>query len=174
MQKKKSTSNRVPAELYKAAAVESSFVVHVTALMELYSTFRPTTAALSDGAALGACPEFNLSTPASRRAALKQARVKNSRVYFLHETPKTGQSGMFYDCYEAARDLHEAAALGCDDARQRWDLDHGYLTLHRLWTDITTPATISLVSAVPPEDVELYGIVPEWVAIRLKLLLKGG
>ena len=67
--------------------------------------------------------------------------------------------------------MHEAAALGCDAAWQRWDLDHGYLTLHRLWT---TPATVLLVSAVPPEDVELYGIVPEWVNLRLRLLFKRG
>jgi hypothetical protein len=28
------------------------------------------------------------------------------------------------------------------------------------------------LSAVPPEGVELYGVVPEWVTLRLKLLLK--
>jgi hypothetical protein len=82
--------DHVPVELYKAAAVESSFVVHVTALMEQYWTLRPTTAALSKGTALGARPEFDLSTPASRRVALKQARVENSRVSFLQETPKAG------------------------------------------------------------------------------------
>ncbi len=43
-----------------------------------------------------------------------------------------------------------------------------------MWTDITTPATVSLVSAVPPEDVELYGIVPEWVSLLLRLLFKKG
>ena len=48
------------------------------------------------------------------------------------------------------------------------------MTLHRLWTDITTPATVSLVSAAPPADVELYGIVPEWVNLRLRLLFKKG
>jgi hypothetical protein len=85
-----STSNHVPVELYKAAAVESSFVVHVTALMENNWTLRPTTAALRNGAALGAHPEFDLSTPAPRRAALKQALVEIRRVSFLQETPKTG------------------------------------------------------------------------------------
>ncbi len=76
-----------------------------------------------------------------------------------------------YDCYKAARDVHETAALGCDAARQSCDLHRGSLALYRRWTDITTPATTSLVSAVPPEDVELYGIVPEWVMLRLKHLL---
>ena len=70
--------------------------------------------------------------------------------------------------------MHEAVALGCDAARQRWDLDHGYLTLHRRLTEITTPAAASLVSAVPPADLELYGIVPEWVDLRLKLMFKKG
>ena len=167
-------SNHVSAELYKAAAAEPSFVAHVTALIEQYWTLRPPTAIPSNEVALGARPEFDLSTHASRRAALKQARVENSRVSFLQETPKTGQSGILYDCYKAARDLHEAAALGCDAARQRWDLDHGFLVLHREWTDISTPATTTLLSVVPPEDVELYGIVPEWVTLRLKLLLKKG
>ncbi len=32
----------------------------------------------------------------------------------------------------------------------------------------------SLLSAVLPEDVELYGIVPEWLDLLLKLLLKKG
>jgi hypothetical protein len=167
----KPTSNHVPEELYKAAAVESSFNPHVTTLMEQQWTNRPPTAALSNGAALGARPEFDLLTPASRHAALKQSRFENSRVFFLQETPKTRQSGIVNNsCYKAARDLHEAAALGCDAARQRWDLDHGFLTLHRGSTDITTPATTSLMSAVSPEDVELYGIVREWVDLRLKLL----
>jgi hypothetical protein len=40
--------------------------------------------------------------------------------------------------------------------------------------DITTPATISLVSAVPAEDVMLNGSVPEWGDLRLKHLFEKG
>ena len=121
---RKATSNHVPAELYKAATDEPSFVALITALIKQFWTLQPFTAADNNEATLGVRREFDLSTQASRRAALKQARVENSRVSFLQENPKTGQSRTLYDCYKGARNLHEAAALGCDAARQRWDLDH--------------------------------------------------
>ena len=111
------------------------------------------------------------TTELNPAAKLAKASANGWRISWLHENPKgTGSKRRArYECYKGTATIAAALSAGCsrqDDLR--WNLKHGFLTLH-------DPALDSPTAAPGPLASDAGGVVyEEWRHARLVLLPKKG
>ncbi len=157
---------KLPAEYWKALMGDQLLLGYLVEVMDMYWKS-------------GSYPEYVATfphagpTPAelTPRAKVAKAKVNGWRISWLQENLKSAGSASRarYECYKGTATITAALSAGCRQNDLRWDLKHGFLTLH-------DPAFDPPTAAPGPLTSDAGGVVyEEWRHARLVVLpQKGG